>query len=108
MEGGSNGTPELSASYAAAFSAYLADRGERELGAAYDLGRQAVAGHLSVLDLAEAHHAALRAALVDGARPPEVTLQAIDHLPLLDMPRRRHVSETIDVDPKYQKYNWND
>jgi serine phosphatase RsbU (regulator of sigma subunit) len=75
-EGGSNGTPELSASYAAAFSAYLADRGERELGAAYDLGRQAVAAHLSVLDLAEAHHAALRAALGDGLRPPEATVQA--------------------------------
>jgi hypothetical protein len=76
MEGGSNGTPDLSASYAAAFTAYLADRGETQLGAAYDLGRQAVAAHLSVLDLAEAHHAALRAALGDGGRPPEATLQA--------------------------------
>ena len=68
MEGGSNGAPDLSALYAAAFTAYLADRGERELGAAYDIGRQAVAAHLSVLDLAEAHHAALRAAL-DGRQP---------------------------------------
>jgi serine phosphatase RsbU (regulator of sigma subunit) len=74
-EGGSNGAPDLTASYAAAFSAYLADRGERELGAAYDLGRQAVAAHMSVLDLAEAHHAALRSAL-DGGSPPETTLQA--------------------------------
>jgi Stage II sporulation protein E (SpoIIE)/Phosphoserine phosphatase RsbU, N-terminal domain len=76
MEGGSNGAPDLSAAYAAAFTAYLAARGERELGAAYDLGRQAVAAHLSVLDLAEAHHAALRAALGDGNWPPEATLQA--------------------------------
>jgi hypothetical protein len=76
MEGGSNGTPDLSASYASAFTAYLADRGERELGAAYDIGRQAVAAHLSVLDLAEAHHLALRAALGDDSRPPEATLQA--------------------------------
>jgi serine phosphatase RsbU (regulator of sigma subunit) len=75
MEGGSNGAPDLAASYASAFSAYLADRGERELGAAYDLGRQAVAAHMSVLDLAEAHHAALRTALGDGS-PPESTLQA--------------------------------
>ncbi len=56
-----NGGPELVARYAAAFSAYLADRGESALGAAYDLGRDAVAAQLSVLDLAEAHHAALRA-----------------------------------------------
>jgi Stage II sporulation protein E (SpoIIE)/Phosphoserine phosphatase RsbU, N-terminal domain len=76
MEGGSNGAPDLSAAYAAAFTAYLAARGERELGAAYDLGRQAVAAHLSVLDLAEAHHAALRVALGDGNWPPEATLQA--------------------------------
>jgi serine phosphatase RsbU (regulator of sigma subunit) len=74
-EGGSNGAPDLAASYATAFTAYLTDRGERELGAAYDLGRQAVAAHLSVLDLAEAHHAAVRAAL-GGGSPPETTLQA--------------------------------
>jgi serine phosphatase RsbU (regulator of sigma subunit) len=75
-EGGSNGAPDLAAHYAAAFSAYLDDRGERELGAAYDLGREAVAGRLSVLDLAEAHHAALRTALGDGSQAPEATLQA--------------------------------
>jgi len=74
-DGAANGAPDLAASYATAFSAYLADRGERELGAAYDLGRQAVAAHLSVLDLAEAHHEALRAALDHGS-PPAPTLQA--------------------------------
>ncbi|HEX5618023.1 MAG TPA: SpoIIE family protein phosphatase [Solirubrobacteraceae bacterium] len=74
-EGGSNGAPDLAASYASAFASYLSARGERELGAAYDLGRQAVAAHLSVLDLAEAHHAALRSAL-DGGSPPEATVQA--------------------------------
>jgi serine phosphatase RsbU (regulator of sigma subunit) len=72
---GSNGAPDLAAHYATAFAAYLADRGERELGAAYDLGREAVAARLSVLDLAEAHHAALQAAL-DGGRPPGATVQA--------------------------------
>jgi hypothetical protein len=72
---GSNGAPDLEARYATAFSAYLTDHGERELGAAYDLGREAVAAHLSVLDLAEAHHAALRTALDLGA-PPDATLRA--------------------------------
>lgn len=59
---GTNGGPALAARYSAAFTAYLADRGESALGAAYDLGREAVAAQLSVMDLAEAHHAALRAA----------------------------------------------
>ncbi len=68
-EAGTNVAPTLAARYADAFAAYLADRGERELRAAYDLGREAVSAHLSVLDLAEAHHAALRQAFYDGGRP---------------------------------------
>jgi serine phosphatase RsbU (regulator of sigma subunit) len=76
MEGPSNGAPELAARYAAAFSGYLADRGESGLGAAYDLGREAVAAQLSVLDLAEAHHAALTRALDEGGLAPKVTVQA--------------------------------
>jgi GAF domain-containing protein len=75
-EGGPNGAPDLAARYATAFSGYLADRGESGLGAAYDLGREAVAARLSVLDLAEAHHAALRRALGEGGFPPETTVQA--------------------------------
>jgi Phosphoserine phosphatase RsbU, N-terminal domain len=75
-EAGTNVAPELATAYADAFTAYLSDRGERELGAAYDIGRRAVAAQLSVLDLAEAHHAAVRQALADGAGPPEDTLQA--------------------------------
>jgi hypothetical protein len=74
-EGTANGGPALAARYSAAFAAYLANRGEQALGAAYDLGREAVAARLSVLDLAEAHHGALRAAL-GGAPPSEATLQA--------------------------------
>jgi serine phosphatase RsbU (regulator of sigma subunit) len=74
---GPNGAPALADRYAAAFAAYLDDRGETGLGAAYDLGREAVAAHLSVLDLAEAHHAALRGALAaGGGRAPEATVQA--------------------------------
>ena len=62
-----------------AFAAYLRDRGEQGLGAAYDLGREAVAAQLSVLDLAEAHHAALRDALEEGsAAPTGATLQAAE------------------------------
>jgi hypothetical protein len=76
-EDGANGTPTLAARYSTAFAAYLADRGESALGAAYDLGREAVAARLSVLDIAEAHHAALKAVLGDEwGSAPEGTLQA--------------------------------
>jgi len=74
-----NGAPDLVSRYATAFTAYLHDRGEQGLGAAYDLGREAVAAHLSVLDLAEAHHAALRGVLEEGTSPPtDATLQAAE------------------------------
>ena len=76
MKEGTHVAPDLAARYAVAFRAFLADRGETGLGAAYDLGREAVAQHLSVLDLAEAHHAALGSALAEGAAPPEATVQA--------------------------------
>jgi serine phosphatase RsbU (regulator of sigma subunit) len=62
--------------YARAFAAYLARRGELELGAAYDLGREAVEGHLSVLDIAEAHHAALQEALAEPGADGQETLRA--------------------------------
>jgi serine phosphatase RsbU (regulator of sigma subunit) len=68
---GTNGGPALAVRYREAFAAYLSDRGEQALGAAYDLGRQAVAEHLSVLDLAEAHHLALA-----GSDRSEATLAA--------------------------------
>jgi serine phosphatase RsbU (regulator of sigma subunit) len=60
---GTNGGPALAARYSEAFAAYLNDRGEHALGAAYDLGREAVTAKLSVLDLADAHHSALQTAL---------------------------------------------
>jgi serine phosphatase RsbU (regulator of sigma subunit) len=59
------------ARYSAAFVVYLADRSEVALGAAYDLGREAVRAQLSMLDVADAHHAALRDTAGDAA-----TLQA--------------------------------
>ena len=55
--------------YAEAFRGWLAHRDERELGTAYDLGREAVRAQMSVLDLAEAHHDAARAALRDESDP---------------------------------------
>ena len=45
--------------YRGGFAAYLADRDERALTNAYELGRSAVARELSVLDLASAHQAVL-------------------------------------------------
>ena len=69
---GTNGESALAARYSEAFTAYLSDRGEEALGAAYDLGREAVAAQLSVLDLADAHHSALAA--VQAADPD--TLEA--------------------------------
>jgi serine phosphatase RsbU (regulator of sigma subunit) len=77
-EGATNVAPDLAARYAAAFSAYLADQGESGLGAAYDLGREAVAAGLSVLALAEAHHAAVRMALTAADRPPDAVVVAAD------------------------------
>jgi GAF domain-containing protein len=53
--------------YAAAFLTYLGARDERTRSVAYELGREAVAGGLSVLELAEAHHEALLVALRGGA-----------------------------------------
>src|SRR5919107_4064831 len=55
--------------YAEAFRAWLEHRDERELGTAYQLGREAVREQLSVLDLAEAHHEAAAAALRDEPDP---------------------------------------
>ena len=47
-EEGTNGARALGDRYAEAFAAYLSDRGEQGLGAAYDLGRAAVAAALYV------------------------------------------------------------
>jgi hypothetical protein len=64
------------ASYSRAFAQFMARRGESELRAAYELGREAVTSDLSVLDLAVAHHDALADALSDGADTREVATAA--------------------------------
>lgn len=60
--GGAAGEPFRSA-YASALADYLQDPSEHSLRVAYELGRQAVNRHLSVLDLAVAHQEALQSAL---------------------------------------------
>ena len=63
-------TGGLADRYAAAFAAHLDEGGESGLGAAYALGREAVAEQYSVLDFADAHHRALTAALDGRAGRP--------------------------------------
>ena len=78
QEEGPDRASALADRYASAFAAYLADRGETGLGAAYDLGREAVAARLSVLELAEAHHSAIRDVLASPPQDlsPEAIVQA--------------------------------
>jgi phosphoserine phosphatase RsbU-like protein len=67
--------------YRSALAAHLADRSERGLRAAYELGRDAVERRLSVLDLASVHHEGLIAALrssSDGDDIEAVTQAAAD------------------------------
>lgn len=72
----------FSAAYAYAFHAYLDDETETSLRAAYELGRQAVAHELGLLDLAHAHHEALLAELADAPEgdPRRITRAAADFL----------------------------
>jgi serine phosphatase RsbU (regulator of sigma subunit) len=57
--------------YQQTFRAFLREHDEENLGAAYALGREAVTAQLSVLDLAEAHHEAVRAAVEEASTPDE-------------------------------------
>jgi hypothetical protein len=56
---------DLQESYRAGFEHYLNDPSEAALHVAYELGREAVARELSILDLATLHHRALLAAIRD-------------------------------------------
>lgn len=58
--------------YARAFRAFLEDEAERSLRAAYELGREAVAREVGLLDFAQAHHEALLAELADASEPEEL------------------------------------
>lgn len=62
--------------YLEAFVAYLDDAGEGALQSAYELGREAIAGNLSVLELSEAHHHALRATTRQADRDLSSVIEA--------------------------------
>src|SRR5213593_3414387 len=67
--------------YCRAFLEYLAHGGEASLRAGYELGRQAVREQLSVMDLAEIHHAVLASVLGDplpGIQTERVTRSAAE------------------------------
>src|SRR4051812_8739889 len=70
--------PDFDARYRRAFEQYLSDRSEAALGAAYELGREAVGSGRGVLELADAHHRALEGVLADGDAGPELAAAAAD------------------------------
>jgi serine phosphatase RsbU (regulator of sigma subunit)/anti-sigma regulatory factor (Ser/Thr protein kinase) len=59
------------ADYASAFRSYLVGTGETGLESAYELGRNAVTGELSLLDLAGVHHGVLADCLRGVSEPGE-------------------------------------
>ena len=69
-------------SYLFAFRRYVENPSETLLRAAYELGREAVAGRLSVLELAEVHHDAMLSALGDRpkAAPEDIVGSAREFL----------------------------
>jgi GAF domain-containing protein len=60
------------AAYASALAEYLRAPSETSLLVAYELAREAVGRHLSVLDLAVAHQEALQSALAEASEPAEM------------------------------------
>jgi hypothetical protein len=61
------GLAEFRAAYASAFAEYLQDGDEPARRTAYELGREAVTAGLGLMDVADAHHAAVIAAVRGGA-----------------------------------------
>ncbi len=58
--------------YRLAFLRHLAQRDETTRTVAYELGRSAIAGHLSLLDVSQIHHEAFLRALRDRHEPGEL------------------------------------
>jgi len=71
-------TAELRFAYTSAFLAYLDESDERARRTAYELGREAVAAGLGVMDLADTHHHAVLAALRGGTAPDATARAAGD------------------------------
>jgi Phosphoserine phosphatase RsbU, N-terminal domain/GAF domain len=65
------------AAYASALAEYVRAPSETSLRVAYELGREAVGRHLSVLDLAVAHQEALQSALAETSEPAD--MQRVAH-----------------------------
>ncbi len=64
--------PRLHRNYAAAFARYLFHRDEAALTAAYELGRWALENGVSLLDIAQLHHAVVIEALPGIEGPQEL------------------------------------
>ncbi len=81
--------------YRVAFLRYLPRRDEAALSAAYELGRSALAGQVSVLDIVRVHHEVLReivAATVTGSVDDVIDAGAdflSETLAAIEMARRR-------------------
>ena len=69
---------DFRSAYTSAFLGYLAVSDERARRGAYELGRDAVTAGLGMMDVAEAHHDAVLAALGGGAAPEAATRAAGD------------------------------
>ena len=72
------GPAEFRSAYAAALVAYLAGGKEAPRRTAYELGRDAVGAGLGVMDVADAHHDAILAALAAGVPADAATRAAAD------------------------------
>jgi Phosphoserine phosphatase RsbU, N-terminal domain len=73
VSGGQNiGVGPFRTAYAVALADYLREPSEVSLHAAYELAREAVGRHLSVLDFAVAHQEALQSALADASERGDV------------------------------------
>jgi GAF domain-containing protein len=72
MTGQGTATGPFRAAYASGLGEYLRDPTESALRVAYELAREAVGRHLSVLDLAVAHQEALQSALAGASESAEV------------------------------------
>src|SRR5258708_7973532 len=68
-------TNQLEIEYESALKTYLARGGEDALQQAYEFGRSAVFAGLGILDVAEIHHRAISAILLN--RPPEEMAQGV-------------------------------
>jgi hypothetical protein len=97
-----NGTAEFRAAYASAFAAHLQDGDERTRRTVYELGREAAAAGLGLMDVADAHHAAVLDALRGGAAPADVMRTAgellLDALSAFEMLRRGLAEAREDVE----------